>query len=198
MDVVAVVANPYIPQSFLFQWHITSRCNLRCSHCYQDDFSGKDLPFDKLLVILDQYRQLLRFWRKNSTGTPPLGRITITGGEPFLREDLPDLLKAIAKQKECSSVAILTNGSLLDADTVKWLRKLKPAFVQVSLEGAQPTHDKIRGQGNFEKVVSAIKHLVTARIRTVVSFTAQRRNYRESQYPPFLKKHARFFHWLHN
>ena len=50
----------YQPRSMLLQWHVTERCNLRCSHCYQEDVPTDEMPFDELLDILDQFRQLLQ------------------------------------------------------------------------------------------------------------------------------------------
>jgi radical SAM protein with 4Fe4S-binding SPASM domain len=59
------------------------------------------------------------------------------------------------------------------------LRILAPSFVQVSVEGTQATHDNIRGKGDFERTVTALKYLVRERIRTFISFTAHRANFRE-------------------
>ena len=166
----------YVPHGLLLQWHITERCNLNCSHCYQDAYSGKELRFKDLLEVLEQFKNLLKFWRCKF---PVRGHITVTGGEPFIRRDFLDLLEVFSANREHFSFAILTNGSFIDDVMANRLRKLNPAFVQVSIEGTKETHDKIRGQGNFEKTVSALKHLIRERIRTFISFTAHRANFRE-------------------
>jgi len=44
------------PQRLLLQWHITERCNLRCAHCYQETYSGKELEFRELLYVLGSSR----------------------------------------------------------------------------------------------------------------------------------------------
>ncbi len=59
------------------------------------------------------------------------------------------------------------------------LHKLAPNFVQVSIEGTAATHDNIKGKGNFAQTVTAIKCLRRERIRTLISFTAHRKNFRE-------------------
>ena len=59
------------------------------------------------------------------------------------------------------------------------LQGLGPRFVQVSVEGGQATHDRIRGPGNFDRTVSALKHMVKVGIRSFVSFTAHQGNFRE-------------------
>jgi MoaA/NifB/PqqE/SkfB family radical SAM enzyme len=169
---------PYIPRGLLLQWHVTERCNLRCAHCYQKAYSGQELCLHNLLEVLDQFKDLTALW-KGQTKHSIRSHITVTGGEPFVRRDFLDLLEVLSTNKEHFTFAILTNGTLIDAAMARRLRRLRPAFVQVSIEGAQATHDKIRGQGSFERTVSAVQHLVRARIRTLISFTANRLNFRE-------------------
>ena len=168
----------YVPAALLLQWHVTERCNLRCAHCYQNKYAGPELGFQQLLQVLEQYTDLLKSWRQGS-GRRVRGHITVTGGEPFMRKDFLDLLEVFAANRENFSFAILTNGSFIDAAMARQLRKLGPAFVQVSVEGTKTTHDRIRGAGNFDRTVSALKYLVKERIRALISFTAHRDNFRE-------------------
>jgi len=169
----------YQPRALLLQWHVTERCNLRCAHCYQEGSFHDELPFDSLLDVLGQYLELLRAWRKRSRNCMPRGHITVTGGEPFVRRDFLDLLDVFNSYRREFSFAILTNGSLIDADLAKRLRSLRPAFVQVSIEGSRITHDGIRGPGNFDRTVESIELLTRNRIRSLISFTAHRANFRE-------------------
>ncbi len=61
---------------FGFQWHITNKCNLRCLHCYQEDYAGdKELNLVDLKSIVDEIVITLAKWGKR-------GDIAITGGEP--------------------------------------------------------------------------------------------------------------------
>jgi len=172
-------AGPYVPDGLLLQWHITERCNLRCEHCYQDVYSGKELTFSQQLEVLEQFKDLLKLWRSQTGNDNLRGHITITGGEPFVRNDFLDLLDIFAKNKSYFSFAILTNGSFIDSRMATKLAELGPSFIQVSLEGTKYTHDKIRGEGNFDQTVSAIKHLIKEKIHTLISFTAHRANFRE-------------------
>ncbi len=169
----------YRPRHLLLQWHITERCNLRCRHCYQESYCTRELSFDDLLTILQQYRELLSTWRSENSGTRLPGHITVTGGEPFVRSDFLDLLQLFRRDRCLYSFAVLTNGTFIDRTMAKRLQRLGPSFVQVSLEGTRKTHDAIRGSGSFDRTVAAIKQLVRARIRTLISFTATRANYRE-------------------
>lgn len=162
----------------LLQWHVTERCNLRCAHCYQTQYSGPELGFKQLLDVLEQYRELLQVLHKDH-GFPPRGQITVTGGEPFVRKDFSDLLEVFAANRAWFRFAILTNGSIVDEARARMLSRLRPRFVQVSIEGTQATHDAIRARGDFERTVAAVRRLVRHGVRTLISFTAHRLNFRE-------------------
>ncbi|MEM0360624.1 MAG: 4Fe-4S cluster-binding domain-containing protein, partial [Candidatus Diapherotrites archaeon] len=73
----------YIPKSFHLQWHITEKCNLKCKHCYSEKNFEKELSLEQLNAILEDYIKTIELWglSKNTS------RITIMGGEPFLRKN---------------------------------------------------------------------------------------------------------------
>ena len=172
-------AAPMHLRRLLMQWHITNRCNLRCAHCYQASY-GEDPPgYDRLLHVLEQYVRLLTHLGARTGGRWLPGQITLTGGEPLLHPSFFDLLAAFARYRSRFRFAVLTNGSLIDGDLADRLRRYDPSFVQVSLEGGADTHDRIRGQGSFERTALAVKHLVSSGVRAFVSFTAHRGNYHE-------------------
>lgn len=159
----------YLPKSLLIQWHITEKCNLSCSHCYQETREQKELSYKELLSILEQIRTLKSHWHI------PIA-LTLTGGEPLLRPDLFSLLEEIHGE---FPLAILTNGTIMTKEIAKRLRKLNPRFVQVSIEGTKKTHDTIRGEGSFTKACRGITVLKKAGVRTLISFTASKKNYKE-------------------
>ena len=173
------MAASYFPRSLLLQWHITERCNLRCSHCYQSSFAGDGPDHAAILTILEQIRELLMSWNRQAAPARVRGHLTVTGGEPFLRSDFMDLLQVFASHRRLFTFAVLTNGSLIDGASASRLGELKPAFVQVSIEGGRETHDRIRGQGAFDSAVSGIRSLVKEGVRTFISFTAHGENYLE-------------------
>lgn len=168
---------PGVPGHMLFQWHITERCNLRCAHCYQSSFSENDLPFESLLDILGGFKGLLAKFR--DINPEVTAHITITGGEPFLRPDFFPLLEAIAADKSFNGFSILTNGTVITDAVAGRLASLNPVFIQVSLDGTEKTHDAVRGGGAFLEATKGIKALTESGIRTLISFTAQKSNYRE-------------------
>ncbi|GAA5512738.1 GTP 3',8-cyclase [Deinococcus carri] len=89
---------------------VTDRCNLRCTYCMPADVFGPDhafLPRAELLTF-EEIERLARTF-------VALGvrKLRITGGEPLLRRDLPDLIAALARLKGVEDIALTTNGLLL-------------------------------------------------------------------------------------
>lgn len=157
----------------IFQWHITNRCNLRCLHCYQQTYKdANELSWEDIKEILAQIDQF-------SVEHSEQGRIhlTLTGGEPLLFPHLEALIKKVHERKTIRSYSLLTNGHYVDATQVQFLKKYRPAYVQISLDGTKKNHEAIRGKGSFSKAVQGIRQLVAAGIRTSVSFTATKKNY---------------------
>jgi len=157
---------------FGFQWHITNRCNLRCAHCYQEDYSGSnELDLDGLKQIADEIIRTLAGWRKQ-------GDIAITGGEPLLKEEAFSLIGYLESSGHIASVDILSNGTLINESIVEQIRDLnKVRCVQISLDGASAeSNDSIRGKGTFEKAITGIRLLRKSGISVNIMFTLQRRN----------------------
>lgn len=175
-DAVGVTNN----RKIVLQWHITDRCNHQCRHCYQQpNIQHEELNQESLVNILEQFKELLHYISRQHNHSSITGQINITGGEPFMRLDFMDVLEALSANKEFFSFAILTNGSFINRDIAHKLKKSNPQFVQLSVEGSETTHDNIRGAGDFIKTVQAIRELVQAKVRTYISFTAHRANYRD-------------------
>ena len=149
------------------QWHITHECNLRCAHCYQEDYAEGSSK-EKLFSFLDEYEEFV-----NKRGLEP--QINLTGGEPLLHPAFYELAKSIRKRG--IRLGVLTNGTLIDGRCAEKLKELKPVFVQISLDGTQSIHDSIRGVGSYEKALRGIDELKKQGVKVLVSFTAQKGNY---------------------
>ncbi len=140
-------------QYFGFQWHITNYCNLRCYHCYQDDFSHScDLQFEDNKKILSKITEKLN----NAKIT-----INLTGGEPLLYKDIFKLLDVLDEMDNVKCLNIITNGLLLNKENGEKLNRIKKLKeIKISLEGSDPeTNDKIRGRGVFDRVIMNIENL---------------------------------------
>ena len=157
---------------FGFQWHITDRCNLRCTHCYQDNYSGSnELDLNGLKWIADEIIKTLSTWGKK-------GDIAITGGEPLIKEEVFPLINYLESSDDIASIDILSNGTLINEGIMKEIRDLKKVrCVQISLDGAYAeSNDAIRGKSSFERALSGIRLLRKNKINVNIMFTLQRRN----------------------
>jgi len=142
---------------FVIQWHLTERCNLHCSHCYQDGTRHTDLSTDEVRSGLDEIKDLFTTWSEIH-GLTIVPSFNITGGEPLLRDDLFDILGDLSSLGWDSFV--LTNGTLVNAQIAKRIARLGNKGVQVSLEGPESTHDALRGTGSYQASLSGIRALL--------------------------------------
>lgn len=159
-------------KEFVMQWHLSEACNLKCLHCYQENHQPVQLGYDKLLMILEQYRELLKSLNMR-------GHINLTGGEPLCSPYFIKLLQEFNKDRDLYSFSILTNGTLITEEIAKKISEYKPSYVQVSLEGGRKINDYVRGKGVYKKVGKAVKLLKKYNIFVSVSFTATSLNYKE-------------------
>jgi MoaA/NifB/PqqE/SkfB family radical SAM enzyme len=147
---------------------ITYRCDAKCQMCNiwqlnpQEDLS------------IDDYAKL----------PSSLRDINISGGEPFLRKDMVDIIKVLHQKCDGPRIVISTNGFRTEriiADMER-LRKIIPNIgIGVSLDGIGETHDKIRGiEGSFDKAVATLRQLREREFGNVrLSFTAMAENTHE-------------------
>jgi radical SAM protein with 4Fe4S-binding SPASM domain len=160
---------------FYIQWHITNLCNLRCQHCYQDDFSKKnDLNWAELRKVCDNLLNTMREWDNTAC-------IHLTGGEPLLKPELFPLLSHLNQQSMVEELGIITNGLTIDREMMRRLSgfsKLKK--IKISLDGADAeTNDSIRQKGTFEKVMQNLPLIKEAeRFEILFMFTVMKRNLR--------------------
>lgn len=162
---------------FYFQWHFLERCNLRCSHCYQEGYESRELDESQLLDIAKIMEQTLKKWKRS-------GRVSLTGGEPFLRKDLLMLLMNFFENSDTFYwIGILSNGTLVDEEIVSRMKRIsKLKEIQISLDGASAqSHDRQRGDGSFEKAVQALKLLKRNDFTTSIMFTLHKRNLDEAE-----------------
>jgi len=102
--------------------------------------------------------------------------VCLAGGEPFLREDLREIISAICRNN--LRFSILTNGTLIGKDIAEYLAATKRCnSVQVSIDGSTPAiHDSIRGSGNFKRTLAGINNLQESGLPTTVRVTIHKNN----------------------
>ena len=105
-----------------------------------------------------------------------LGSVKLTGGEPFLRKDIVELLRSLKGEGLC--IDIESNGTMIDRDMARIIKECEVRQVSVSLDSAQGVqHDKLRGmKGCHGKSLAALHYLRTERINTQVIMSLYEEN----------------------
>lgn len=126
------------------------------------------MSLSNMIKVLDKYEHYLQLYGYE-------GQINLTGGEPLLHPDFFTVSNNIVSKG--IRLGILTNGTLINDDIATKIAKLNPVFVQISLDGTAEIHDRIRGDGQFEKALKGIDALKNHGVKVLVSFTAMKENY---------------------
>lgn len=172
---------------FLF---VTSRCNSLCRTCfYFDKLNSKD---DLTSAELDRISQT----------APPFRKLWLSGGEPFLREDLAEIVAAFVRRSGVRNVNLPTNGLLPEKifpamDRMLALCPETSIDLNFSLDGLQATHDSIRGvPNNFTRTLAVMREAAARyrgvkRLRRNVLTVITRENYDEiARLGIYLKEHT--------
>lgn len=147
---VARKAGP--PVSLIF--FVTSRCNLLCKHC----FYWEELNKRKNELTLDEIRKVAR-------SLPNLLNLSLTGGEPYLRRDLPEIAEAFERHSGVRNIQIPSNGHLVERtvrSVEEMLSRVRRARVAtgVSLDGPEEVHNRIRqNDASFQRAVETLAKL---------------------------------------
>lgn len=139
---------------------ITYRCNARCTMCNR--FKAPSLPNEELTI--DTIKKL-----------PPMYFTNITGGEPFIRTDINDIVRELYKKSD--RIVISTNGFFTDR-IIKLCEEFPKVGIRISIEGLEKTNNEIRGlPDGFNRGLSTLKKLVDMKHPDVgFGMTVQDRN----------------------
>ena len=178
----ALIKYKQLPSYFIF--YPTSRCNLKCSHCFYHDNLNK--KFNEITV--DELDKI------TSTMNPIL-HLILTGGEPYLRHNLDQIVKIFYKNTKVPIISIPSNGWYLDKmdKQINNMMKCCPELTlnqQISIDGIGKDHNnirmdkKVKGDDNsFEKAIKTINHLKTIQkvydrinIGIIITFTNENQN----------------------
>ncbi|EFK06501.1 radical SAM domain protein [delta proteobacterium NaphS2] len=147
----------------LLDVEITSKCNLRCKYCYHFNSAGEtkeDIETEEWLRFFEELKQCV------------VMEVCLGGGEPFLRDDLKEILSSLARNQ--IRFSIMSNGTLITDEIAAFIAASKRCnYVQVSIDGSIPiTHDEMRGKGNFSRAINGLKtllrHGITATVRVTI------------------------------
>jgi len=147
---------------FLIVISPTMRCNLRCVGCYAFNYTRHDdLPLEVVDRVITEAKEMGVYF------------FTITGGEPFVREDLFEIYK---KHNDCCFL-IYTNGTLITPEVVERLVRCGNVGPAISIEGFEEETDWRRGKGTFARIMQAMDWLKQGRALFGYSATVTSRNW---------------------
>jgi len=167
-------------------FHVLTKCNLRCRHCYinPEQQGKKNLPLITIKAWLDAFVS-------NSATT----NVIFLGGEPSLHPDLAQAVK-YAKSRGFISITVDTNGYLFN-DVLTRVSCQDVDFFSFSLDGAtRETNDRIRGEGSYDTCKKGIQKAVDRGFAASLIYTVSTMNIHELELMPSLIKNLgidRFF-----
>lgn len=117
-------------------------------------------------------------WLKffDELGSLGVMNVTLAGGEPFIRQDLPALLGGITRKR--MRFSLLSNGALIHDEIAAFIASTHRCdYVQVSVDGScAEIHDTCRGKGSFDGAIRGIRTLQHHRVNVAVRVTIHRHN----------------------
>ena len=146
---------------FFFVLSPSMRCNLNCHGCYAGEYGKEEeLSTHQIHRLLNEARDLGIYF------------ITLSGGEPFIRPDLLEILEV----HEDMYFQVYTNGTFLDSAMARTLSRLGNVLPIISVEGWEKETDARRGPGAFARILSAMANLREEGVLFGFSATATRQN----------------------
>jgi len=135
---------------------VTARCNASCNYCF---YKKKIQDFDASKeTTLEEYKKISVNFKK-------IYHLSLSGGEPFLRNDLPEICNIFSANSDTRILTIPTNAYFIDKiknfseQIVKENRKTR-LEIQLSLDFLGPDHDNYRNlPGSFEHVIKSYDNL---------------------------------------
>jgi len=140
-------------------WAITDRCNRRCLYCSRWQGKEKELSTEQIFGII------------NTLARMGSVRISLTGGEPLLREDIGEIIDFI--HTKSIETKLNSNGGLVKK-RIKELRNLD--ILSLSLEGPEEIQDAIRGRGSYQETIEAASIAIENGIRVAFATVLTRTN----------------------
>jgi len=122
--------------------HITSKCNLKCMHCYVDK-KGVDMDLDVFKRVIGEFFEMGGI------------KVMITGGEPLIHPKIEDFFRIVNRYG--IRFELLTNGTVINENNAELIRNYVDE-VQVSIDGIDG-HDRLRGKGSLEKTLKGVELL---------------------------------------
>jgi len=130
----------------IVSFFINNECQLNCRHCYVGYNNNKNA-----LTVEE--------WKRIFDGCIDMGTLIfgLAGKEPLLEwpktKQILNYLKSKKNKDNRLRFGLVTNGLLLDNETINDLAQIEPDYIDISVDGDQEAHDKIRGAGTYKKLI---------------------------------------------
>jgi cyclic pyranopterin phosphate synthase len=135
---------------------ITQRCNNRCAYCHREGEVQRANRSAELMSV-DEIVRMAKV-----AVDLGIARIKLTGGEPLMRKDLPEIVSGISAIAGLRDLSLTTNGLLLGGGMAKKLRECGLKRVNISLPSLNPeTYHKLTG-GKLEVALEGVKAAIEA------------------------------------
>ena len=164
---------------------VIEACNFRCPYCMPADKTPEDAVLQNAARLsFDQIEQAVKAFAKIG-----VRKVRLTGGEPLLRKNLPDLVERLARIPELEDIALTTNGSLLE----KQAQALKQAGLHrltISLDSLDPDvfSQLSGGRGQVNDVLNGIEAAEAAGFSSLKINAVIQRGINEDQVLPLVEK----------
>lgn len=131
------LANPNLPSYLTF--YVNNICQLRCNMCFYWDSMQKET----IQLNIEEIEKI-------ANSLPNLLQLSLTGGEPSLRKDLPQVVRTFCTISNVAKCSIITNGMLTErivemSDKILSENKYTSFRICVSIDGVKEVHNKVRG-----------------------------------------------------
>lgn len=157
------------PKVYSVAIEVTAHCQQRCDYCYNAwrEDNGAGIEAGAQSPLLARVDKLL--------GALDVDHVTITGGEPFARKDLFELLDLVRSRGV--GIQMISNGGLVDDALAARLAPYRIGYVQITLDGPDAAlHEEHVGEGHFEPTLAGIRALVRHGVRVVGCVVVTRKN----------------------
>lgn len=142
-------------------FHITARCNCTCFFCGLKEHGTPKIQGKQEMTP----EEIGTFLKDAKIKARAFG---VTGGEPVIRDDLPEIIRLIKKYVKYEVLSLNTNATM--TEKVVALKKEFPEMrLATSVDGLEENHDRIRGKGMFQKTMKTIELANIKDVRFVVT-----------------------------
>ncbi len=158
---------------FSFTLEITARCNNDCRHCYinlppgDQHARSRELTLEEINELADQAVELGALW------------VLISGGEPLLREDFPEIYLLL--KRKGLFVSVFTNATLVNEEHIALFRKYPPRDIEVTVYGATAeSYERVTQKpGSFAAFTKGLDLLFENGVNVRLKAVVMRSNFKE-------------------